>query len=242
MYINKNKIKKEFVYWNCSLIAIYLSGIIFTRFIPLNFVMLIYLLRVDVFIRIFFLILISITFTGMLLPKIDKKKLQKKHLRYLIFAFFLISLLLLFLIKSPQLEMRPHYNYHEDIAVYAKNNTQKYSLFITPPNLERFRLYSQRSIVADFKTNPIGRGSEIQDEWIRRLLDLCNTKELSGWGDEFLSECKEGYKSLTIKKFSSLCKEYNADYFVAYYDKNMSLRKDILIYGNPQFLLFSCPE
>jgi len=242
MHINKVKIKKEFIYWNYALIAIYFSGIIFTRFIPLDLIMLMYLLRVDVFIRIFFLILASITFISFLLSKINKKKLQEKYLVYLLFAFFLIILLILSAIKSPQLEIHhPHHSY-EDIADYAKNNTPKYSLFITPPSLEGFRLYSQRSIVVDFKTNPIGRGSEIQDEWMQRLLDLCNVEEFNNDGFEILPECEEGYKSLTMEDFSSLCKKYNADYFVAYYNKSISLREDILIYGNSGFLLLSCPK
>ncbi len=240
-----NKLRKEFCYWNYTLLAITAFGIIFTRFIPIEFVMLLYPFRVDVFLVISFAILASITLFNLIEVirlAINKKSIERRDLtKLLIFflaMFFALNLIYVSDFRPPRIE--PPEDVFTDIANYARLHTPKYSLFLTPPHLQGFRLYSQRSNVVEAKANAIGRGSKIQDEWFNRLLTLCNVTEFDQPWWNLRRECR--YESLTREEYLSLCKTYDADYFVTRNNSRTKQWSDLLVYNNSEFALFKCSK
>ncbi len=242
LHMNKSKFKRELTQWNFSLMAIYFVGIIFTRFLPVDFIMLMYCLRVDVFLRIFFLIAYSIAFFAILKSIISEKSLREYYCFFLLIqVFFLVIIFFLSPLKLQRAKIRPPADDFTDICNYIKSSLPKNSLFITPPHIFGFRLYAQRSAVVDLKAHPIGRGNELQDEWMERLLSVCNVKAFEKRGFATCKECAYGFNSLTRNDFSSLCKKYKADYFVACRNGESALWEGS-IYRNSGFALFACPQ
>jgi hypothetical protein len=234
-YRGKKEIKGELRYWNYSLIFVYLAGALFACYIPVNFIMLLYCPRVDVFLRIFFFILASMAIRDILGKPLNFLRFSVVFLAaFLGILFFLTT----YRFSFPKITMPG--NEFVDISRYVKSHTPKQSLFITPPFIEGFRLYSERSAVVDFKTHPIGRGAGLQDEWMDRLLNVCNVKMFRpprGWAE--ILKCKRGYDSLTREDFLYLCDKYKADYFIAYSNAINARWHDILVYKNSKFALFS---
>ncbi len=240
MYINKKN--KRLKYWIYSLIFISILGIIFSKFVPIDIILLMYLLRVDVFLRIFFAILLSASIFQLIMHRFEKKdklKTIKNEYRITIILIILFSITLLSVTPIYHPNILPHKDYLADIYDYIKNNTPKDTLIISSPFIEGVRLYSKRSNVVDFKTNPIGRGKKLQDEWVDRLAALCNVTNLTQpnfYIFQGISYCK--YDSLSKEDYLSLCKKYNADYFITYV--NNKYWTDILIYNNNLFALYKC--
>jgi len=237
------KSKKEFCYWNYVLLAIIALGLIFTILAPIEFVLFLYLIRVDVFLTISFVILLSIALFNLITGikfTVSKNSIEFSELcRLLLFSlavFFALGLFSVPDFNQPGIE--PRANNFTDIANYARLNTPKNSLFLTPPYLRGFRLYSERSVVVEAKTNPVGRGSVIQDEWFNRLLALCNVIEFKSSALFIGRECN--FDSLSREKYLSLCKDYNADYFVTRNTGGVSQWSDLLVYNNSSFALFNC--
>ena len=244
---NKNRFKKEVSYWIYALIAIYISGIIFVRFIPVDFIMLLYCLRVDVFLRIFFFILLSFSLSDVVNSILQKNIFRKYSRLYLLFMVIQILLLIMIFIFSPpkfRLLKRIGYPYTPltNLTDYIKNNTPKNSLFITYPFESSFRLYAQRSTVVNFKTNPIGWGSSLQDKWMERLHDLCNVKQFQARGLSVEKECFAGYKALSLEDFITLCDKYGADYFLTFLGQENINCKNLLVYRNSSGCLCRCPK
>ncbi len=239
---HKNDLKNTFLYWNYSLIIIYLAGILFSRFIPLDAMLLMKCLRVDALLRISFLVLIAIKiFDTSRLINSTSKGARKAYL--LAVPFFLVFIFLLFPHKFTLPRITISKNNFVSMSLYIKLNTPKNSLFITPPNIEGFRLYAERSNVIDFKTHPIGRGVKLQDEWMDRLLNVCNIKEFESTGFDTYKQCGRGFQSLARNDFLFLCNKYKADYFVSYYNpRKPDTYQDILIYKNSNFILCPCPK
>lgn len=239
-------IRKEVLYWISPLIAIYFAGIVFTRYLSVELVILMVCFRVDVFLRIFYFILFSIRFTDLLRQSFNKNLLSEYRWTRLAFMAFQGLFLTTIFIADPLKISIPQIgspqNAFTDIADYARTHTPKDTLFIIPPHIPGFRLYAQRSIVADFKTFPIYRGSKIQDEWMQRMQDVCNVSTFKNTGFDVNSECEVGFRSLTPRQMQSLCKKYDADYFVAYSGAYSPAWDDLVIYKNAQFVLMRCPE
>jgi hypothetical protein len=237
----------EISYWILTLTGIYFCGIIFTRFLPMDFVMAMYAFRVDVYLRIFYFVLLSVRIFDMFSWALKRKLLRTYRWPWL----FFITIQMLFLIRVYILSparisfpcIHPPQNEFTDVANYVKLHIPKRSLLITPPNIEGFRLYSERSIVVDFKTFVLGWGTEIQDEWMRRIFEVCNVKQFKNRGWEIRTECEEGFRKLNYDQMEYLCHEYDADYFVTYADVPiMSDGRFQLLYKNSKFGLMRCPR
>jgi len=243
----KFRFKKETGFWIGSLMAIYIAGIVFVRLLPVDFVMLMYCLRVDVFLRIFFFVLLSIVCCDFARLALKRRSFRVLGWPWSVFLAAQLVFLTVAYVRDP-LDLKvldsidnsrsPQAAFYD----YVKENTPKSTLFIISPYTIGFRLYSQRSVVVDHKTNPIGWGGLLQDEWVERMLDVCNVKKSRHAGFGGMSRCGKGFASLTRRDFSRLCGKYEADYIVSASHDARSLGEDIFVCKKSGLSLFRCPE
>ena len=123
-----------------------------------------------------------------------------------------------------------------DLQLWAKKNTKTDGLFITPPAMKEFRVYSERSIVShviDGATtlhNPLN----ISKEWVQRMTDLCggefNCKSWGCWG-----YCAKGYNSLQENDFKKIAQKYNADYVVIEKPRKFNFKE---VYENEKYVVY----
>ena len=120
----------------------------------------------------------------------------------------LIALLIItYVIPSAYGKLHPENRYTggwRGVQIWAKENTKPTDLFLTPPNMTGFRIFSQRPIVGEWKDGTQQYfDAEYSYEWWRRMQDL---KSESGGGAKFNKLGKEGYTALAEK--------YGATYLV----------------------------
>ncbi|HSE69073.1 MAG TPA: DUF6798 domain-containing protein [Gemmatimonadales bacterium] len=85
--------------------------------------------------------------------------------------------------------------------------TDPASVFVIPPDMEDFRLQSERAIVVDWKASPV-LASEIL-EWYRRIGRISGDSAVGG-----LDQAIGGYAKLTPAALASLSRDYGANYAV----------------------------
>ncbi len=112
---------------------------------------------------------------------------------------------------------------------WVKTNTPEKAVFIIPPEMEDFRLMSQRAVVADWKGFPFQKVGMWQ--WYQRMCDLGNIKNCKD-GLIQRNEVVIGYLTLTPTDILRLAEKYQASYLISslYYP---SLK---LVYQNDYFL------
>lgn len=121
-----------------------------------------------------------------------------------------------------------------DIQLYAREHIPKDALFIVPPYLEGFTVFSMRSILGDWiiGTTCVWGDNEYASEWLKRM-------KMLGWDCSHvikdLIEIKEGYNSLSTEEILQVAKEYNASHLV--FEKIRRLHLPV-IYENKQFTLY----
>lgn len=114
-----------------------------------------------------------------------------------------------------------------DVQLWAKRNTPKDALFITPPYREGFRIFSERGIVGDWKDGTQQYFDiEYSYEWWRRMRDL------GGGG--------KGYDSLSEERYIELARKYGASYLVVPKGRRLDLKR---VYENGGYAVyrFSAP-
>jgi hypothetical protein len=85
----------------------------------------------------------------------------------------------------------------DEADLYAwMRSTAKDARFLTPPNVERMRYHGQRSIVVDWKSNPIVPGELL--EWYRRLEDVTGRAGFSSGRD------LDGYNAMDRARLAGL--------------------------------------
>lgn len=118
----------------------------------------------------------------------------------------------------------------QDIQLWANKNSFKDDVFLTPPNLSGFRLYSQRAVVGEYKdgANFIYHPYLLSDWW-QAMGDL-GVDEKMGQG-AFLF----GYKETDSEEvIINLAEKYKADYLVSGFS-SLNLNK---VYNNSQYNLY----
>jgi glycerophosphoryl diester phosphodiesterase len=232
-------------FWVFPLVCLYFLGVMNARIFYSDILTRMFCLRVDVFIRIIYFVLIAI-----IIDKTSRELFRKEFSTKILLNCLLLIAQIIFLTKiylvSPLmltlLKIAPPSNAFIEVADFVRRNTPKDTLVIAPPHLSGFRLYSQRSVVFDYKTNALGRGSKLQDEWMQRLLDICNVGKIEKFGWDFTKECEDGFRNLSPANVIALCRKYGADYFVTYSNPQMSAYESLVIYKNSQFILLKCPN
>lgn len=115
-----------------------------------------------------------------------------------------------------------------DIQIFAKNHSYKDDLFIIPPYLNDFGIYSLRATLGDWAegSNGIYLDQQFNHEWYNRMRDL-------GWQKLFGAE--EGYNQLTTEEIIRVAQKYGAKFVITEKPKIFSLKK---IYENEKFILY----
>lgn len=174
-------------------------------------------------------------------------RLLKIWPRYLTIGLSVVGIIFSVLLFSPNIRKHiiPHYincfkskcygaefRDVEELARWCKTNTPKDAIFITPPNIENFRLQSERAIVVDFKAFSYSVDSQV--EWEKRLNELTNHQII----DEVnYKKLELGYSSLSEKDIRWLSKKYAASFIVV---KNRKLNFQLL-YQKGNYLLYHIP-
>ncbi len=99
---------------------------------------------------------------------------------------------------------RPDY---DELFRWAELYSPRDAIFVTPPNLDRFRLHARRAIVVDWKTPP-ARGAEVAT-WFERLKDVSGVEHIRG-----IRQISQGYNQMTPQRLSKLHEKYAAEYAV----------------------------
>jgi len=138
-------------------------------------------------------------------------------------ALLIASLLAVYIIPSVYKRFHPENRYSEswrDVQIWARENTRKDALFLTPPNNTGFRIFSQRPIVGEWKDGTQQYFDEQYSyEWWRRMQDLRS----SDWAN------------MGEKRYVELAKKYGASYLVLPANVSLNLHKE---YGNGGYAVY----
>lgn len=155
-----------------------------------------------------------------------------------------ISLVIIFLISLTLIKIILPKNIHEQdfkrdwikAQIWAKENTSRESVFITPPYLEGFRIHSQRGVVVENKDGGVGVFDiKFAFKWWQRMNDL-GYKNLAVTILDFTPECKRNYNNLDEKELIWLGNKYGANYIVTEKPRELNLK---LVYQNDHFKAYS---
>ena len=131
----------------------------------------------------------------------------------------LIALLIIvYVIPSAHEKLHPENRYTSGwrgVQIWAKENTKPTNLFLTPPYMTGFRIFSQRPIVGEWKDGTQQYfDAEYAYEWWRRMQDLKSEDGSSG-----------GFNKLGTEGYTALAKKYGATYLVLPSGISLSLPK-----------------
>ena len=114
-----------------------------------------------------------------------------------------------------------------DLYHWIAASTPKDAVFLSPPGLERFRLGSERAIVADWKGVTYAPGELL--EWYHRLEELSGRRGLRS-----REEVVAGYDAMDRPRLERLREEYHPSYAVVGRGREGALGYRS-VYGNGQF-------
>jgi hypothetical protein len=115
-----------------------------------------------------------------------------------------------------------------EVQMAANKLSDKDDLFIIPPYLNDFGLYSQRATLGDWAegANTLYLDNQFALDWYFRMNDL-------GW--KKLHGAREGYNNLTTQNVLRVAKKYRAKFIVSERPKTFELPK---LYENEKFILY----
>jgi hypothetical protein len=115
-----------------------------------------------------------------------------------------------------------------DIQIFAHKHSDKDDLFIIPPYLNDFGIYSLRATLGDWAegSNGIYLDQQFNHDWYNRMGDI-------GWKKLYGAE--EGYNKLTTEEIQKAAKKYGVKFVVTEKPKTFALQK---IYENDKFILY----
>ena len=122
------------------------------------------------------------------------------------------------------------------IAQWVKLNTQKNSVFLTPPDFIRFRLIAQRAIVVDRLVLPLNKRGIY--EWLVRMKDVSGivSTEYKNLNEDVFYR---GYRNIDSHRIEDLKIKYNIDYAVV--EKGVLLPYSIL-YNDNYYTIFDLKQ
>jgi hypothetical protein len=118
-----------------------------------------------------------------------------------------------------------------DIQLAAKSYSNKDDLFIVPPYLNNFGIYSKRAVLGDWAegSSILYQDNSFAKEWLSRMRDL-------GWKKR--EEMVSGYNSLSTNEITVVAEKYNAPYVITEKPKAFDLP---LVYENNKYNLYTVP-
>jgi hypothetical protein len=114
-----------------------------------------------------------------------------------------------------------------DLYAWIQGNTGKDAVFLSPPGLERFRLASERAIVADWKASTYVPSEVL--EWYHRLEDVSGRSNPRGRDDVVA-----GYEALDRARLDALREKYHLTYAVVTRGHEATLGYPV-VYANHSF-------
>ncbi len=106
-----------------------------------------------------------------------------------------------------------HPTVETSLALWAKTNTPKKSIFLIPVEFEKFRTVSQRAVIADWKAFPFQKRAII--EWGERICQISNQKNCN-FRNMSLQKAIRGYYDMSLIDIKNLQEKYAFDYFISY--------------------------
>ena len=183
--------------------------------------------EIVLFIRPFFEDKLRATLMLLLIFWLAVKMQMRKWLTYTT-AGIIVLIICIYIVPSIyQRVAPPHENRGNWIAaqLWAKENTPLDAMFIIPPYLQGFRVFSERGVVADWKDGTQQYfDTQYSYIWWERICDL-------GKND------KNVYDNLSTERLSGLCKKYNATHIVFPASKTLDLP---ISYENKEFRIYTC--
>ena len=142
-------------------------------------------------------------------------------------AVIVILVVILYILPATFKKVSPPYENRSNwvkTQLWAKENTPLDAIFITPPYLQGFRVFSERGTVAEWKDGTQQYfDTEYSYEWWERTNDI-------GTMD------KKFYNNLTLEQFLRFCKKYGASYIVFPAGKTLELPH---VYENKDYRIYS---
>lgn len=121
-------------------------------------------------------------------------------------------------------------NEWQQLQVWVKNHTDPADVFITPPYMKGFRIFSERSTVGDWKDGTLAfYNDELGAKWWAIMKELGYSESKYGY------KYKAGFDALTPADFKRLASQYRATYLVVIKPKNLEFN---IVYESPQFLVY----
>ncbi|GGY44504.1 hypothetical protein GCM10007148_11770 [Parvularcula lutaonensis] len=130
---------------------------------------------------------------------------------------------------NPVLTWADHEDPEDDIARWARDNTPEGSIFITPPDMEAFRMLSQRGIVVDYTSIPFS--DQGLQEWRSRMRTLYGATGQAG-GFRALRIMRRNYHAIDPVRLRRAMSRYGADFAVLYADTEWD---GAVLYANEEF-------
>ncbi|MCX7918519.1 MAG: hypothetical protein N3A72_02695 [bacterium] len=122
----------------------------------------------------------------------------------------------------------------EDVQRWAKEHSDKHSLWITPIYLSGFRVDSQRSTLVEWKDGALSVfNAGYAQEWYQRLQAFGITVQTPVALQPIL------YRNLAESQFSTIAEKYNAQFVVVEKPQKLSFP---LVYTNTQFNVYQVSE
>ena len=120
------------------------------------------------------------------------------------------------------------------LAQWVEAKTPENSLFLIPPDFQKFRLVAKHPIVVDWKAFPFQKSAIL--EWGERICDIanqvkCNFRYMS------LDKAIQGYNSLEITDLERIHQKYPFDYIVS--AKSLALTIE---YSEGNYFIYKWPK
>lgn len=118
-----------------------------------------------------------------------------------------------------------------NLQLYAGANSAKDDLFIIPPYLNDFGLYSRRATLSDWAegSNGLYLDNVFAKQWLERMHDL-------GWN--IMGGEVSGYNGLSTEQITAAAQKYKAAYVVTEKPKQFALPR---VYENSHYILYRTP-
>ena len=117
-----------------------------------------------------------------------------------------------------------------DIQLFAQKHSAKDDLFIVPPYMNDFGIYSLRATLGDWAegANSLYLDNQFAREWLSRMKDL-------GWKTFCVDSNAGGYFDLKTEEVVKTAKKYGAKFIITEKPKTFELKK---AYENNKFILY----
>ncbi len=115
-----------------------------------------------------------------------------------------------------------------DLQIHSKKLSDKNDLFIIPPYLNDFSVYSHRAILGDWAegANILYLDNRFAEEWFERMNDL-------GWTERF--NAREGFSRLSTQTIIKAANKYGVRFVITEKPKTFSLP---VVYKNSKYILY----